>query len=58
MICKAILYKKIKYLLTGYFTLNLIASLNIFSSGAYSQDDLDLLQTRNMTCIQHSDISN
>ena len=58
MICKVFLFKEIKYLLPEYFNLNLIASLIIFSSGAYSQDDLYVLQIRNMTWMQHSDISN
>jgi len=58
MICKAFLFKEIKYLLPGYFSLNLIASLIIFSSGAYSQGNLDVMQMRNNTWLKHSDISN
>jgi hypothetical protein len=58
MICKAFLNREIKYLLPGYFSLNLIVFLIIFSSGAYSQDELDVLKIRNMNWLKHSDISN
>jgi hypothetical protein len=58
MICKSFLPKGIRYFSPVYFTRILIACLIIFSSSAYSQDDLDVLQIRNMTWMQHSDISN